>query len=31
LKAHSEYFPDGVHPNVAGSRLIAQVVFEAIA
>lgn len=30
LKAYSEYFPDGVHPNVAGSRLIAQAVFEAI-
>lgn len=30
LRAYSEYFPDGVHPNVAGSRLIAQVVFEAI-
>ncbi len=30
LAAHPEYFPDGVHPNEAGSRLIAQTVFGAI-
>jgi acyl-CoA thioesterase-1 len=27
---HPEYFPDGVHPNIAGAEKIAQIVFAAI-
>jgi lysophospholipase L1-like esterase len=30
LLNHPEYFPDGVHPNMAGAEKIAQIVFTAI-
>jgi len=30
LLNHPEYFPDGVHPNLAGAEKIAQIVFAAI-
>lgn len=30
LANYSEYFPDGVHPNSAGSLIIANVIYEAI-
>jgi lysophospholipase L1-like esterase len=30
LLNHPEYFPDGVHPNLAGAEKIAQIIFAAI-
>ena len=27
LSKHPEFFPDGIHPNAAGARVIAQTVF----
>jgi len=30
LLNHPEYFPDGVHPNVAGAEKIAQIIYAAI-
>ena len=30
LLNHPEFFPDGVHPNIAGAEEIAQIVFNAV-
>jgi acyl-CoA thioesterase-1 len=30
LMSHSDFFPDGVHPNDEGAKLIANVIFKAI-
>jgi lysophospholipase L1-like esterase len=30
LKDHPEYFPDGVHPNPDGAKLIAKIIYDAI-
>jgi acyl-CoA thioesterase I len=30
LKDHPEYFPDGVHPNSEGAKVIAQIIYDAI-
>jgi len=30
LKEHPEFFPDKIHPNAAGARLIAQTVYSAL-
>jgi lysophospholipase L1-like esterase len=30
LKDHPEYFPDGVHPDPDGAKLIAKIIYDAI-
>ena len=30
LKDHPEYFPDGVHPNPEGAKLIAKIIYDTI-